>query len=145
MTWGMVGTAGYVGVTSAVAAGAALPQPEGVNPDTIMSYYMGAKYYGAPGAGLGMGLGGYIGSRLGGTARGKILGALLGGGMGAITGGLIGTSAGAGAAAQGAMVGNRPGMTEQFLSAGTMASLSQIAALNANIARLHRPIRGMGY
>jgi hypothetical protein len=140
--WGLVG-AGGVGVSFGVlGAGAMLPPPENVNPDRILSYYYGASRFGMPGGLVGGAAGAYLGVRFGGLGvKGSILTGLLGAGVGSI----VGTAAGVSQFSGGAMTSGARGMMEQSVSAGTYATLSQMDALRANIARLHRPIRGMGY
>jgi hypothetical protein len=141
--WALVGGGGMAALAGGVAVGGALPPPQNVNPDTVLSYYMGARYAaqgGAAGGAVGGFAGAFYGSRTGMGAKGTLLSSLIGAGIGGIIGAATAPDVGAGA-----MVANTMGMTDQAMSAGTYSALGKMAALRADIARLHRPIRGMGY
>jgi hypothetical protein len=137
---GLVGGGLLATAAGGLAIAGSLPPPQTVNPDTVLSYYMGAKYGGYGGIGGGL-IGSLTASRLGLGAKGTILGGLLGAGVGSI----LGASTVMSEMQAGAMIANTRGMTEQTMSAGTYSALEQMSALRADIARLHRPIRGMGY
>jgi hypothetical protein len=70
---------------------------------------------------------------------------LLGMGAGALIGAGAGFGMGMSAYRRGAANYPGPGMNESFMGPSTQMSLLQIEMLRSDIARLHRPIRGMGY
>jgi len=142
--FGLIGGGIMAASAGGFAIAGSLPPPQNVNPDTVLSYYMGARY-GIESGAAGAAVGGLAGVLYGLNSRslgvkGTILSGLLGAGIGGILGAAVAPNVGAGA-----MVANTMGMTDQMMSGGTYSAVNKIAALNASIARLHRPIRGMGY
>lgn len=129
------------GMGASVAAGMFSRPPEGFDEDRIAGMlwsFTGAQAIG--GAILGGALG-MIGGRY--LSRGSVGWTMAGGALGGIGGYLAGGGSQYSMYAKQLPHPSQPG--QQFMSGRTQESLSEISALRSQIARLHRPIQGMGY
>jgi len=134
ITAASVATMGAIGVSQSMDAGPTPPDPWEIYRWKRAGLYMGVG--GVAGGGAGMLAGRkHLGKRAG---WGALAGAAIG-----IIGGAIFAKSTTNAEKRGAYMGGRVGQNEAMTRVS--GSVGQIAQLRADIARLHKPIRGGGY
>jgi len=136
-TIGSFGAMGYVGYGASLEDAGQKPNP----------WEMGANIRLAKGAILGAGIGGLAGLAIGQARSGSLMKRLGRPGLvGAVAGvgiGLIGSAITNAKIRRGAFTGGSMGAVNP--QTRMSSSLASVAQLRADIARLHRPIKGIGY